>query len=320
MKLLNYIDYYTNIVTSKIVQNIIIKYDSHTYSSYFEKERKYAGRTIHTCDETNLYIKNCLELEGPFLLARYGSTELYNMEIFDLEIEKKYKKAFDMLSFYSGFFPNDLKLASNFKNIMIESSKEVDIMAIWNMFMEERYIKRYMKNSYLTQLRFIEPWFSKNNPWTEALKGKKVLVIHPFADTIQKQYKNRKYLFDDDRILPDFTLITMKAVQTLANQNDARFENWFEALNYMANEAVKIDFDVVLIGCGAYGMPLAAKLKKQGKKAIHMGGVLQILFGIKGARWDDDPIVSKLYNEYWVRPGENEKINKSKDIEGGCYW
>lgn len=319
MKPLNYIEYYINIVISKIIQNIVIKYDSHTYSSYFEKPRKYAGGMVHTCNETNVYIKKCIESKDPFLLARYGSTELYNMEVFDLEIRNKYRKAFDMLSFFSGFFPNDLSLAPKFKNIMIDSSKEVDIMAIWNMFMEERYIRRYMKKSYLTQLRFIEPWYS-DNPWTEALKGKKVLVIHPFAETIQNQYKKRQYLFEDDRILPEFTLITMKAIQTLGNQEDDRFENWFDALDYMAKETTKIDFDIALIGCGAYGMPLAARVKKDGKKAIHMGGVLQILFGIKGARWDNDPVVSKLYNEYWVRPGKSEKINKSNDIEGGCYW
>ena len=46
---------------------------------------------------------------------------------------------------------------------------------------------------------------------------------------------------------------------------------------------MKFDFDVALIGCGAYGFPLAAKLKTAGKQAIHLGGVLQALFGIKGA-------------------------------------
>jgi len=54
-------------------------------------------------------------------------------------------------------------------------------------------------------------------------------------------------------------LLTLKAVQTIANTKDDRFDTWFDALDYMYNEALKLDFDVALIGCGAYGYPLAAK-------------------------------------------------------------
>ena len=50
---------------------------------------------------------------------------------------------------------------------------------------------------------------------------------------------------------------------------------------------MKIDFDVAIIGCGAYGFPLAAKLKQAGKQAIHLAGATQLLFGIKGKRWEE---------------------------------
>ena len=41
------------------------------------------------------------------------------------------------------------------------------------------------------------------------------------------------------------------------------------------------NFDIALIGCGAYGFPLAAFVKGIGKKAVHIGGPLQLFFGIK---------------------------------------
>lgn len=46
--------------------------------------------------------------------------------------------------------------------------------------------------------------------------------------------------------------------------------------------AMKINFDTAIIGCGAYGMPLAAQIKNAGRQAIHLGGAVQLLFGIKG--------------------------------------
>ena len=48
---------------------------------------------------------------------------------------------------------------------------------------------------------------------------------------------------------------------------------------------------VALLGCGAYGMPLGAFIKDGLKKpAIHVDGVLQLLFEIKGKRWDENSI------------------------------
>ena len=77
---------------------------------------------------------------------------------------------------------------------------------------------------------------------------------------------------------------------------------------------------VGLFGCGAYGMPLAAYCKEIGKKAVHLGGATQLLFGIKGKRWDCYDYISSLYNEYWVRPSEQEKPKNANKIESACYW
>ena len=58
-----------------------------------------------------------------------------------------------------------------------------------------------------------------------------------------------------------------------------------------------------------------------GKKAIHLGGATQILFGIKGKRWEErSKYISSLMNEHWVRPSSNEQIKNMKKIEEGCYW
>ena len=53
----------------------------------------------------------------------------------------------------------------------------------------------------------------------------------------------------------------------------------------MIKEIQMQEFDLCLIGCGAYGLPLAAAVKKMGKQAIHIGGSLQLLFKIKGKCW-----------------------------------
>ena len=89
----------------------------------------------------------------------------------------------------------------------------------------------------------------------------------------------------------------------------------------MYAEVSRQDFDVAIIGAGAYGMPLANFIKiKLGKTAIHMGGATQLLFGIKGKRWENHDRISKLFNEYWKYPLLSEIPENHKKVEDGCYW
>ena len=166
----------------------------------------------------------------------------------------------------------------------------------------------------------LNPFF-ETKPWTRILENKKVLVISPFEKSIKKQYEIIDKVFPDG-IMPQFELKTIKAVQSIAN-NRVPFDSWFAALEWMESEIDKIDFDIALIGCGAYGLPLAAYVKRIGKKAVHLGGTLQLMFGIRCSRFDNiyEPYPwHNLYNEYWVYPDLDETPKNIEKVENGCYW
>lgn len=291
-----------------------------TEEKYYQRDHRYAARMVKGYDDSASFIQSCIQNEKPFMAARYGLSEMFVMRSFVCGLPEKKDTSLDQLKKWSGFFPATEENGERFTNLMIECSREVDYLAVGFQAMEDYFIQKYMKkNVFLSEFRSFEPWYG-NTPWTASLQGKRVLVIHPFSKTIENQYKKRENIFPNTEILPEFELRTVTAVQTVAGQIDPRFKSWFDALDYMYDEAMKCDFDIALIGCGAYGFPLAAKLKKSGKMAIHMGGMLQVLFGIKGKRWDEDPIVSKYYNDSWVRPGEDEKPKSSNVVEDGCYW
>lgn len=280
-------------------------------------------------NDANKYIYNGLIGSEPFMAGRIGGTELSAMKDYVLFkniffVPRIRKKIIDKMALWSGFFPANTKLCMKFCELMMESIKETDLQVmIWAGF-ENYFIEKYAPpKTVLTSLNSFEPW--QNNievPWSAALEGKKVLVIHPFSESIKKQYQNRDRLFPGTDILPEFDLHVLKAVQTIAGEKDSRFNDWFEALEYMYQEAMKIDFDIAIIGCGAYGYPLAAKLKKSGKKAIHLAGATQLLFGIKGARWESEQYnyINKYFNEWWCYPSENETPKNAQKVEGSCYW
>lgn len=294
---------------------------------YAASLHKYAGHRILTCDEANQKLYDLIISNKPFVAGRFGATELLNMRSFEYGdfIFSKYNKEFhfNQLCEWSGFFPNDIKLLPKFFNLMKDSCKDLDLLAVWFQPFEDYYIRKVMKkNLAITYLLDFEPWKGTVH-WSSALKGKKVLVIHPFEKTIIEQYRKRELIFPGKDILPEFELQTIKAVQTLAGNEDERFNSWFDAFDYMYSEVMKRDFDIAIIGCGAYGLPLATKIKASGKQAIHLAGATQLLFGIKGKRWEENlafDYIKKQFNDNWVYPCDEDRIINSNNVEGGCYW
>lgn len=295
-----------------------------THSEYIESN-KYI---IHEISEVSNLLQKTLLSAKPCMIARFGAFELATINNY-LSINSEShsyieyikgqksqwwwnKNLLKHLSTNAGFYPIDENSVIQFCKLLIDDAKEVDIIASW-LNGEKALLNNDVKYIPLAMLNPIK----SPNPWSFYLKDKRVLVIHPFAETINKQYKIKEHLFENSKILPEFTLITYKAVQSIGGSNH-KFKCWFDALNYMKNDINKIDFDIALIACGAYGFPLAAHIKRIGKKAIHIGGPLQLLFGIKGHRWDE--MYSDYYNDYWVRPSINEIPQFAKNVENGCYW
>jgi hypothetical protein len=282
----------------------------------------------------NELIYEALMTDKPVMIARLGMVELSCLINFIGVHEKRFKSAKGFvkgqtppwwwnssiilqMQSNAGFFPGTIEKIEQFSRLIIGDMPKVDILGSW--LKEEAFFQKELSQASKVMLEDLEPFFTPN-PWTKALKGKKVLVVHPFAETIVQQYLRHEKLFDNG-LLPEFQLLTIKAVQSIAGEKTA-FGDWFEALDWMKSEIEKVDFDICILGCGAYGFPLAAHVKAMGKKAVHLGGVTQLLFGIKGKRWEEYVVYpyTNLYNENWIRPGENEKPKNAQIVEGACYW
>jgi putative flippase GtrA len=214
-------------------------------------------------EELNSFIYNGLNSNKPFMVARFGSVELDSalytylcglplLKRYKLYIQKKIpflrydkchaKSLMNPLCNNAGFFPNDVNYLEKFG----EKVRKQDVSqcccccCCWNN--EDLMMPYFSDDIVFGELAQMEP-YDYSEPWSRALKGKKVLVIHPFADTILSQYQNnRDKIFPNSNALPVFDLKCVKAVQTIADSNDSRFSNWFEALDYMTNEIIKVDY------------------------------------------------------------------------------
>jgi hypothetical protein len=190
-------------------------------------------------------------------------------------------------------------------------------------------VQNYYSNKFhIKQIhsRSIEPFHIINEnviPWTHYLKGKTILVINPFVESFKKQMDCGFRIFKDKDIFLDGQEIKYyKSFQTIAGNHI--HNDWYETFNIMCNDIKKIDFDIALLGCGGYGLPLCLFIKAVLKKsAIYIGGGIQLLFGVMGKRWENNEMWKKIISENkckFIRPSGDEICENLRSIEGGCYW
>lgn len=294
-----------------------------------ENHIKYTQRETISCDEASEQIAELLKSDKPFMAGRLGFSETGVMRMYEFEIKKKYALTINTLYNWSGFFPNDPALGGRFLDTMKDAIEQTDIFACNRQFLEDYFIDTYLPegSKAVENFKIFEP-YSLEKSWTSALAGKRVLVVSSFSKSVEHQYSRREEIYPGTDILPEFTLLTYQSLVTLGDMADNRFETWFDALDFMKNEILAMDFDVALVSCGAYAYPLCAEIKKAGKQAVCMGGVLQILFGIMGRRWDGsrfggiehmDENLKKYYNDSWIYPLE-ERPQAADKVEYGPYW
>lgn len=282
--------------------------------------------------EANAAISSAIQCGAAYCVARVGNDEFETLEKWRRRNSPSaLQAALELIALGDPFFsivrsrlraessglkPLSHQTLEEFFSLVTESFSEVDLLASW--VKGESYYSKYFSGSHFCELTEIEPYRS-TAPWTEALEGKTVLVIHPFDETIGRQYsENRTRIFPGTNVLPQFELLTYRPPRSHFGEIHSA-SHWFELFDQMVAETSELDFDVAIIGAGPFGLPLAAALKRRGKVAVHLGGATQILFGIFGKRWESDEQVAAMRNEFWTRPSHAETPPASQRRRSP-YW
>jgi hypothetical protein len=270
-------------------------------------------------DSANRRITALVADSAPCLIARIGHTEGRIVGEYHYRQGRYGRKTRHEAHQYSGIFPVSKPLLDRFACEYGQAIGRADLLGFWQTSFQAQLLAQRYPSVPLTALQALEPYLHPQ-PWSSALAGRRVLVVHPFAETIHQQYqRHRLELFANPATLPAFDLQVLAPPQTLAPAT-AGYENWFAALDELTDRVLAQRFDLALLGCGAYGLPLGAAIKAAGGKAVHLGGALQVLFGIRGRRWEQMPAFVAMMNDSWVRPLASETPAASSQVDGACYW
>lgn len=165
-------------------------------------------------------------------------------------------------------------------------------------------------------IELVDPLVTSMKTWA---KGKKVLFVSPFSATVRHQLGRRSQLLKNSQI-PEFEVITYSTPVTYSSiwthkkkPFQAKTENWNSESKLIQEEVLALEFDVALLSCASYSMPLGVAIQRSGRAAVYLGGALNPLLNIYGERFARPPYTEIMNPETTVDPLELPELEQIRE-------
>lgn len=262
-------------------------------------------KVVRNLKETAEAFRHILERDDPGFICRLGGDE-YDFTVLHFLTGVTSRRATERLHRYNGYYDTskDPKLQSeNLKalySMLREAAEGSDFATLGGRLRTQSGFStgiisnsaqgKYLKSLQLPEVHaydYIDSYAFRS--LLPILAGKTILLVSPFCNEMMDQYASKSKVLFSDGPMPNFTL---KGLKTYVTYNDMRdttsvfpHTSTLETIEVLKQRMNEIDFDVALLGCGLYTNPLGFHAKCLGKKAIYMGGALQVYFGVLGNRY-----------------------------------
>lgn len=287
------------------------------------------------------YLSDVLERDEPIFINRLGGSDFSSLLHYLYDSAFNFDADFIHVCEYNGYYDVSKKVDRN--NNFIRFLKELDhiyknndiSLAACQVFrslngrtngnpINDNYDKYFTTlklnkfyGNYHVVFENIDRFIDLFNSFA---KDKKILVISPFTDSINHQIKNNKDCFMSGRKLVDCNYKFLKTHITYYDEKlgflNTPHNNFFETLEYYKEEIDKIEYDIALLSCGSYAHFLGEYIKNEGGKAIYVGGILQLLWGVMGNRWINLAPYREIYNfSECISPLENISFTSNTNKE-----
>ncbi|MAV56143.1 MAG: hypothetical protein CMI79_01210 [Candidatus Pelagibacter sp.] len=289
-------------------------------------------------DIANQYIKNLITNKDRFMITRtgWGAEPVISYGIVYNKPQFLRKNIRDILEYNAGIYNQNSENLRKWGYLYHNAIKNSTCCFVWKNEKVSTIIKQaqimltYGVNNMSAE--HLDPLVAVNAgkiPWTQSLREKKILIISPFTDSIKYQNdKGYNLVSGDNRLFhPDQKYIYYKTFNTLGG--NFVHSNWSETFMKMIQDISILDFDIALVSCGGYGLPICDFIYTRIKKSsIYVGGVLPLLFGVTCQRYKDK---DKNYNPGMIKPNANEQVemksfqqiygySSTNEVENKCYW
>jgi len=229
-----------------------------------------------------------------------------------------------------GAFPSDDQYLDSAVHKLSESVKDMDYLAVHESPLIEGIVDHLELKSKLLDFGGIEPNrdlpYKIEDCYLPFLKDKRILLITTPAELLASRATKETFEATWRNIhCPWFYPASVDFLtfdSLLDDSTHNKYASSLDLLNEICSQISKREFDIAFVGASSLGIPIVDHVKSIGKVGLSLGGHLQVLFGVQGKRWRDDPNWQRAYwNEAWLEmPSEYKPIQKDWTVDDGAYW
>jgi len=222
----------------------------------------------------------------------------------------------------AGFYFNELNVDNAIENLDFLSNEykkailNCDYLMYWN-FLNCYCLDILNEKKKTNKIDFF--LYDENSKIYDLLNNKKILLLTPFKEKIDKIYKNGNiYKLKKNRNLENIDLVTVETFLTTypnKKHNDFKqtFKYYCEMIDY---EFSNKNFDLFTCSTGCYGLLLCNYVyKKYNVTSLYIGHVINYIFGIISNR----NLFDSVNIEYYEKSDLNIKYKNIEKIENNTY-
>jgi len=229
-----------------------------------------------------------------------------------------------------GLFPCSEEAMLSYAELHGKATRELDLLGLVGGRLEADLLDRLRPKGLTINLLELEPDRSvpdrSEHCWLPELEGKRVLIVSSIAELLCQRAnqatfeavwsKSGKPWFDPAQVLP----LPFPYCYDVSTQQ--RFGSSENLLEWIVDQLDPTCFDLALIAGSSLGIPIASAIKAMNRSAIALGGALQVLFGVGGRRWWNDPHWRQHHiTPAWISvPPELVPHVAGGYVDGGAYW
>ncbi len=230
-----------------------------------------------------------------------------------------------------GIFPSDERSMETFVAFYVTHSRNMDWlgMTLDQPQRELPVLQHYALPGRLAYYQDFVPDRSvpsdDSRCYLSRLAGRRVLLVCPFADVLQARATEKTFeavwARTGKRWFHPAAVEALELPYGFEPETQQRFGTAINLFDHVAAEMSRLTFDVALIAAAGLAIPLAAAARQMGKVAIDLGGDLQLLFGVIGARWRNRPEWrQKYFNDAWIDVPEKYQPTAADVVDDRSYW
>lgn len=286
-------------------------------------QKYWKSRQLMLNHEVHLLISQAITQKIPFAIGRLGGVEaslfiwakgiykiFYRLDLWPVFADT------DKGATNAGIRPRNRESYRAFSNLAMQALESLDMQGVWRSGYEAACLPLLNPRT-LFDVEITGPDGANPNHWMRSLFGKRILVVSPFAETIKKQIPKLPEVWPS---MPEIKETQFDLLPFPYLIDEGCGETWWEVYERIGSIVERGNYDVALFGCGGLGLPFSMLAKRAGRVGIHLGGHLQLIFGIYGQRHLEQEWHRKHINDAWVRPEKRDVPITSTRVEGGCYW